>query len=100
MTLLLTRRALLAGTMALGATTALGRLALAQAKTLDVLCHRVHQNALTTGAAGDVIAPWREAEKAEISWTTLDSHPCRIACSARQASIRPSSMWASSSTIG
>ena len=75
MTLLLTRRALMAGTMAVGATTAFGRTALAQARTLDVLCHRVHQNALTDGAAGDVIAPWGEAEKAEISWTTLDSNP-------------------------
>jgi multiple sugar transport system substrate-binding protein len=74
MTLLLTRRALMAGTMAVGAA-ALGRRALAQAKTLNVLSHLVHQSVLTKGAAGDVIAPWREAEKAEISWTTLDSNP-------------------------
>lgn len=74
MTLPLTRRALVAGAMAVGAT-AFGRRALAQTKTLDVLCHRVHQNALTTGVAGDLMAPWRKAEKAEISWTTLDSNP-------------------------
>ncbi|MGK9232273.1 extracellular solute-binding protein [Inquilinus limosus] len=71
----LTRRSLLAGTAAGAATMALGRTALGQARTLNVLSHLVHQNVLTKGSAGDVIARWREANKVEISWTTLDSNP-------------------------
>jgi len=71
----LTRRSLLAGTAAGAATFTLGRAASAQAKTLNVLSHLVHQNVLTKGAAGDVIAPWRQAAGAEIAWTTLDSNP-------------------------
>lgn len=75
MTLNLTRRHFLAGTTAAGAAMLLGRPAFAQTKTLNVLSHLVHQNVLTKGTAGDVIAPWREAEGVEISWTTLDSNP-------------------------
>ncbi|MBW8728722.1 MAG: extracellular solute-binding protein [Inquilinus limosus] len=75
MTTHLTRRDLLAGTVAGATAMALGRTALAQSKTLNVLSHLVHQNVLTKGAAGDVIAPWRQASGAEISWTTLDSNP-------------------------
>jgi multiple sugar transport system substrate-binding protein len=74
MTLNVTRRHFLAGSAA-GATMLLGRPAFAQSKTLNVLSHLVHQNVLTKGNAGDVIAPWREAEGVEISWTTLDSNP-------------------------
>ncbi len=40
-----------------------------------MLSHLVHQNVLTKGAAGDVIAPWRQSAGAEIAWTTLDSNP-------------------------
>lgn len=75
MPLHMTRRALLTTAMAAGATGALGRLAHAQVKTLNVLCHRVHQANLTTGAAGNVIKPWEDKNNAQISWTTLDSNP-------------------------
>ena len=75
MTKTLTRRGLLGSALAAGALTTLGRPVLAQAKTLNVLSHLVHKNVLTTGAAGDVIGPWREKEGAEIVWTTLDSNP-------------------------
>ena len=75
MTIKLTRRDLLASTMAGAATMALGRAALGQTRTLNALSHLVHQNVLTKGSAGDVIAPWRKAAGAEISWTTLDSNP-------------------------
>ncbi|MER9303981.1 extracellular solute-binding protein [Mesorhizobium sp. M0496] len=71
----MTRRALLTTAMAAGATGALSRLAHAQVKTLNVLCHRVHQTNLTTGAAGNVIKPWEDKNNAQISWTTLDSNP-------------------------
>ncbi|TPN38617.1 extracellular solute-binding protein [Mesorhizobium sp. B1-1-6] len=75
MPLHMTRRALLTTAMAAGATGALGRLAHAEAKTLNVLCHRVHQTNLTTGAAGNVIKPWEDKNNVQISWTTLDSNP-------------------------
>jgi multiple sugar transport system substrate-binding protein len=75
MSLILNRRHFLASTAAAGAAMALPARAVAQTKTLNTLSHLVHQNVLTKGAAGDVIAPWRDAEKAEISWTTLDSNP-------------------------
>jgi multiple sugar transport system substrate-binding protein len=59
-----------------GATTmALGRTALGQTRTLNALSHLVHENVLTKGSAGDVIAPWCKAAGAEITWTTLDSNP-------------------------
>jgi multiple sugar transport system substrate-binding protein len=74
-TINLTRRGLLASTMAGAATMALGRSALGQTRTLNALSHLVHQNVLTKGSAGDVIAPWRKAAGAEITWTTLDSNP-------------------------
>jgi multiple sugar transport system substrate-binding protein len=71
----LNRRHFLVSTAAAGASLALAGKTFAQTKTLNALSHLVHQNVLTKGAAGDVIAPWRESEKAEISWTTLDSNP-------------------------
>jgi multiple sugar transport system substrate-binding protein len=74
-TINLTRRDLLASTMAGAATMALGRTALGQTRTLNALSHLVHENVLTKGSAGDVIAPWCKAAGAEITWTTLDSNP-------------------------
>ncbi|WP_376088881.1 ABC transporter substrate-binding protein [Roseomonas sp. CCTCC AB2023176] len=47
----------------------------AQARRLDILSHRVHQNVLTTGAAGDLTGEWRRANNAEIAWTTADIGP-------------------------
>jgi multiple sugar transport system substrate-binding protein len=61
--------------MAAGAAGTLGRRAYAAAKTLNVLCHRVHQISLTTGDAGNVIKPWEDKNDAQVSWTTLDSNP-------------------------
>jgi multiple sugar transport system substrate-binding protein len=75
MSLTMNRRQLLGSAMAGTAFLAAGRPALAQSRTIDVLAHRVHQLALTTGPAGDLTEPWRTAEDAEISWTTLDSNP-------------------------
>ena len=71
----LDRRRFLLAAGAGGAVLATGGKAFAQEKTLNTLSHLVHQNVLTKGAAGDVIAPWREAQKAKIAWTTLDSNP-------------------------
>lgn len=68
------RRRFLATAGAASAALVTGR-AFAQEKTLNVLSHLVHQNVLTKGAAGDVIAPWCEANKTKIAWTTLDSNP-------------------------
>jgi multiple sugar transport system substrate-binding protein len=75
MTSYLNRRRFLAAAGAGSASLALGGPALAQEKTLNILSHLVHQNVLTKGAAGDVIAPWREAQKVKLAWTTLDSNP-------------------------
>lgn len=75
MPITMTRRTVLASALAAGASSAFGRIAHAQAKTLNVLCHRVHQTTLTTGAAGNVIKPWEDKNGAQISWTTLDSNP-------------------------
>src|ERR1700712_2625249 len=67
-----TRRRLL-GTAAAGAL--LTRRAQAAARTLNVLCHRVHQNCLTTGAAGDLTGEWRAANQAELAFATFDTDP-------------------------
>ncbi len=75
MTVTLTRRQLLASTAAAGAAASFATIARAADKTLNVLCHRVHQTVLTKGAAGDIIKPWEEKNNADISWTTLDSNP-------------------------
>jgi multiple sugar transport system substrate-binding protein len=68
----LTRRAALGTTIA---ALALPSLARAQAKRLDILSHRVHQQVLTQGAAGDLTAEWRRANGAELSWTAADIGP-------------------------
>ena len=44
-------------------------------KTLNILCHRVHQNCLTQGPAGDQTTAWRDANKADLAWTSFDSNP-------------------------
>jgi multiple sugar transport system substrate-binding protein len=68
----LTRRAALGTAIA---TLGLPAVARAQANRLDILSHRVHQQVLTQGAAGDLTAPWRQANDAELSWTTADIGP-------------------------
>lgn len=65
------RRAFGAGV--LGSLAAGG--AAAQGRRLDVLGHRVMQNVLTTGPAGDQTAAWRAQAGAELGWTTLDIDP-------------------------
>src|SRR4051794_21741113 len=65
-------RASLAGLAAAAAGSSPSR---AAAKTLNVLCHRVHQLCLTTGAAGNLTEDWKRANGAEITWTTFDTDP-------------------------
>src|ERR1700722_8158762 len=67
----ITRRGLLATTMA-AAIPAPSR---AAEQTLNVLCHRVHKACLTGGGAGDLTAPWCQANNATISWSTFDTDP-------------------------
>jgi multiple sugar transport system substrate-binding protein len=69
----LTRRGLLASTIA--AAAALPRPSLGAEQTLNVLCHRVHKACLTGGVAGDLTAPWCQANNATISWSTFDTDP-------------------------
>ncbi len=47
----------------------------AATNTLNILCHRVHQNSLTTGPAGDLTAAWRSANDTECVWATFDTNP-------------------------
>ena len=61
MTVKWTRRQVLGSALAGDASLAAGGPAFAAAKTLNVLAHRVHQNSLTTGVAGDLTKPWRDA---------------------------------------
>ena len=62
--------------LGLAAAAALApRGARAAARNLHVLAHRVHQNSLTTGAAGDLTADWRKTADADIDWVTADTNP-------------------------
>jgi multiple sugar transport system substrate-binding protein len=60
------RRALLAG----GAALAAPGLARAQARSLTVIGHRVHQ-AATAGPGGDVTEGWRREQEARLDWITF-----------------------------
>lgn len=68
----MTRRRLLAGAAA--GALASGPVRAAE-RTLNVLCHRVHQACLTAGAAGDQTGAWRAANQAELAFTTFDTDP-------------------------
>ena len=95
MSFTITRRGLL-GTAA--AASMLARPSLAANRTLNVLCHRVHQACLTAGAAGDQLGDWRSANGADIAWTTLDTDPLQDRLF-REASLdKTISAWATSST--
>lgn len=61
------------GLLAGGATAAfaLPGAALAQAKTVTALGHRVHQTSATTGPGGDATEAWRKASGANVSWVTF-----------------------------
>jgi multiple sugar transport system substrate-binding protein len=41
------------------------------ADRLTVIAHAVHRNAATTGAGGDVLAPWRTKNATEVEWLTF-----------------------------
>jgi len=71
MSKIITRRSF--GLMAAGSAAALGLpgAARAQAKTLTVLGHRVHQNSATTGPGGDATEAWRKQSGASVNWVTF-----------------------------
>lgn len=69
----LSRRAFIAASAATAGALAT-RPALAAAKTLNVLSHKVHQTVLSAGGA-DLMADWRKANDADIAFTTFDSNP-------------------------
>src|SRR3954447_14615820 len=68
------RRGVLGATVA-AASFGRQRRARAAGRTLNVLCHRVHQLCLTTGVAGNLTEDWKRANGAEITWTTFDTDP-------------------------
>ncbi len=69
----LTRRAFVAGITGGAAALAVGPVR-AQAKTLNILSHRVHQTVLG-GDNAELLKDWKQAKAAELSFTTLDSNP-------------------------
>lgn len=69
------RRLLGVAVGAMTAATARWPGARAANRTLHVLAHRVHQNSLTTGAAGDLTQQWREVNDSGIEWVTADTNP-------------------------
>ena len=72
-TLAITRRGFL-GTALGGAAALAAGPSFAQAKTLNVLSHMVHQTVLGADA-DDLLADWKSANDAAVSWTTFDSNP-------------------------
>lgn len=70
----ITRRSLLASSAAVAAAAGLPRDAAAQARPAShtIISHRVHQQVLTDGAAGDVLGAWRERNGVSLEWVTLD----------------------------
>ncbi|MCW1934887.1 ABC transporter substrate-binding protein [Pararhodobacter zhoushanensis] len=69
----LTRRRLL-GTAIGGAAAMAAFPSWAQARTLNILSHAVHERVLGT-AEGDLLAEWKAANDASLSFTTFDSNP-------------------------
>jgi len=62
------------GLLALSATAAAPGFAAAQTRpnALTIISHRVHQQVLSEGRAGDVLSAWRERNAASLEWVTLD----------------------------
>lgn len=69
----MTRRGFL-GTTAGAAVMAVAGPVFAAGKTLNLLSHRVHQTVLGEGE-GDLMAGWKQANDADLAWTTFDSNP-------------------------
>lgn len=65
----------------------------AQAQTLSILSHSVHQNVLTGGAdpSKDVTAPWREETGLSLNWITADITPLHDRL-LREASLQSTSV--------
>ena len=70
----LTRRHFM-GTAAAGAAILTARPSFAQAKTLNILSHRVHQTVLMPEGGTDLLADWKAAQDCQTAFTTLDSNP-------------------------
>ncbi|WP_372618166.1 extracellular solute-binding protein [Falsiroseomonas sp.] len=70
------RRQLLAASLAAAAPTGLaaprGASAQARPSSLTIISHRVHQQVLSEGGGGDVLADWRERNGVSLEWVTLD----------------------------
>src|SRR5690349_13828626 len=69
----LNRRQFVAGAAA--ASVALGQAGSAQAQAANkftIISHRVHQQTLTEGPAGNVLKGWTDQNNATLDWVTLD----------------------------
>lgn len=81
----LSRRGFIAGAAGAASVLATGS-ARAQAKTLNILSHRVHQTVLG-GDTAELLKDWKQTKSAELSFTTLDSNPLQDRLF-REASLR------------
>lgn len=95
MTYRISRRSLGQGLAAGGAALTLDapwRRAAAQAGgKMTVVGHQVHKLVLSEGAAGDVLAPWRQRSGTEVEWVTLDLNAIHDRLF-REASLRETQM--------
>ena len=70
----ITRRGFL-GTALGGAAALAAGPSFAQANTLNILSHRVHQAVLMPDGGENLLAEWKSAQDAEAAFTTFDSNP-------------------------
>src|SRR5688572_5334611 len=61
----------LSGVSLAAATGPLAAVRAFAADRLTVIAHAVHRTAATTGAGGDVLAPWRAKNGTEVEWLTF-----------------------------
>jgi multiple sugar transport system substrate-binding protein len=68
----LNRRRFVAGALATGSATAIVQASAQTPSKFTVIAHRVHQQTLTEGAAGNVLKPWTDRSNVTLDWVTLD----------------------------
>ena len=62
---------MLSGTTLAAAVGPLSAVRALAADRITIIAHAVHRTAATTGAGGDVLAPWRSKNASEVEWLTF-----------------------------